>query len=129
MGDGTVFIEGHAHAFNDPRQAAYQLGRVDRGDMGCMDPTIEPGDADLLGQLLRAEPAVVGFRQALGIERVQVTAQAVFLLGVTRRAIQGPALAVVTVDAFAGQHLGHFVGDSVQQVKRGAALFRCQAGQ
>ncbi len=97
--------------------------------MGGVDRAIRFGDAKLLGQLLRAQPAIVGFGQALGVEFVQIAAQAGFLLGVTRGAIQRAALAVVAVDAFAGQYLGHLVGDAVQQIKGSTALLSRQPGQ
>ena len=97
--------------------------------MGCIATAIGLGDADLFGQLLRVEPAVVSLRQPLGMELVQIAPQAALLLRVTRCAIQRAALAVVAVDAFAGQHLGDFVGDGVQQVERGTALLGGQTGE
>lgn len=97
--------------------------------MRRIDRAIRLGDTQLLGQLLRAEPAVVGLGEALGIERVQVKTQAAFLLGVTRGAVQGAALAVVAINALAGQHLGHFVGNTVQQVKRSTPLLGRQVGE
>lgn len=59
----------------------------------------------------------------------QVFAQAGFLLGVTGGAVQRPAFAVVAVDTFALQHLPDFIGDAVQQVKRGPALLGGQPCQ
>lgn len=87
------------------------------------------GHADVPGQFVGREPAVVVVVQALGVEVVEVVAQAGFLLRVAGRAVEHAALAVVAVDALAGEHLGHLVGDAVEQVPAGAALFTGQAGQ
>ncbi|KWV87533.1 hypothetical protein PFLmoz3_02816 [Pseudomonas fluorescens] len=122
MGHGAVFVNGHAQAFNRPRQATHQLRWVDRRDVGGIDAAIRLGNADLLGQLLRAEPAVVVFGEALGVQLVQIAAQAAFLLGVACGAIQGAAFAVVAVNAFANQHLCYFIRNAMQEVKRSATL-------
>ena len=129
MGDGAVLVDGYTQVLNGPRQATHQFRRVDGRDVRGIDAAIRLGNTDLLGQLLRAEPAVVVFGEALGVQLVQIAAQAAFLLGVTCGAIQGATFAVIAVNAFAGQHLGHFIGNTVQQVKRSAPLLRGKLSQ
>ncbi|MNZ83523.1 hypothetical protein D3C78_1022540 [compost metagenome] len=72
--------------------------------------------------MLRTHPAVIGFVQTLLVELVQIGAKSGLLLGVTRRAIQHAAFAVIAVNLLALQHTLHFIGNAVQQVIRGAAL-------
>ncbi|MNO83697.1 hypothetical protein D3C76_750180 [compost metagenome] len=129
LGDGAVLIEFHPHGLYRAGQATHQFGRLDGGDVGIEDCAIRAADAQLWRQLAGAKPAVVGFGQALFVEFVQVRAQAGFLLGVARCAIQHATFAVVAVDAFALQHLGNFIGDAVQQVVGGAPLFGRAAGE
>ena len=77
----------------------------------------------------RAEPAVIVFVEALAVELVQILAQAGFLLGVARRAIQRAAFAVIAVDAFTFEDDFHFIGNAVQQIEGGAALLGRQTGE
>ncbi len=94
-----------------------------------MDRPVAAGDAQLLVEFLRRQPAVVAFVQAFGIEIMQIGAQAAFLFRVARRAVEHAALAVVAVDAFLLQHPRDLVGNPVQQVVAGPAPFRRQAGE
>ena len=78
-----------------------------------MDRPVAAGDAQLLVEFLRRQPAVVAFVQAFGIEIMQIGAQAAFLFRVARRAVEHAALAVVAVDAFLLQHPRDLVGNPV----------------
>ncbi|MCY1514665.1 hypothetical protein D9M68_492140 [compost metagenome] len=128
-GGGTLLEQLHAHALNCPCQAAHQLRRLDGGAVRRMDAAERIGHAQLAVQFARGEPAVVGIGQAFGMEVVQLRTQALLLFGVARGAIEDAGLAVVAVDAFALQHLGHFVGDAVQEVEGGLALLGRQRRQ
>ncbi|MNS46883.1 hypothetical protein D3C72_793960 [compost metagenome] len=129
MGNRAVFVDLHAHALHGARQAAYQFRRVDGRHVRRVNPAIRLGDADLLRQLLGAEPTIIVVGQALGVQFAQVLAQRGFLFRITRRAVQHAALAVIAIDAFAFEDDFHFIGNAVQQIKGSAALFRREAGQ
>ncbi|MCY1510831.1 hypothetical protein D9M68_452200 [compost metagenome] len=126
---GALLEQLHAHALHRPRQSADQPGRLDGGAVRRVDAAVGVGYAQLAVQFLGAQPAVVGFAQAFGIQLGQLLAQALFLLRVACGAIEDAALAVVAVDAFALQHLGHFVRDAMEQVEGGLAHFAGQRRQ
>ncbi|MNP22209.1 hypothetical protein D3C76_1148700 [compost metagenome] len=90
--------------------------------IGVEDRPIGFADAQLAGQLLRAQPAVVVFVQALLVQLVQVGAKGRFLLWITCRAIQHAAFAIVAVDVLTFENALHFIGNAMQQVVGGAAL-------
>ncbi|MNY15434.1 hypothetical protein D3C86_1486450 [compost metagenome] len=80
-------------------------------------------------QLLGVEPAIIVFGQALAVKRVQVMAQAGFLLRIAGGAIQGSALAVIAVDAFTIEDNRHLIRNTVQQIDRSPALLGRQVGE
>ncbi|MNI53608.1 hypothetical protein D3C73_1084540 [compost metagenome] len=129
MGHRAVLVNSDAHALHGARQATYQFRRVNGGDVGRKDAAIGLGDPDLLRQLLGAEPAVLALAQALLVKLVQILAQAGFLFGIACSAVQRPALAVITVDAFTFEHDFHFIRNAVQQFVGSTALLRRQIGQ
>ncbi|MNT48652.1 hypothetical protein D3C72_1854440 [compost metagenome] len=92
--------------------------------MWRVDTAIRFGDANLLRQLLGAEPAVIAFVEALAVEVVQIGAQAGFLLGIAGSAIQRPAFAIIAVDAFTFDDNFHFIGNAVQQIVGSPAILR-----
>ncbi len=124
MSDRAVFVDFHAHVLHGPRQTTDQLRRVNGRDMGGEDAAVGLGHADLLGQLLGTEPAVVVIGKALGVQLAQVITQNGFLLWVARGTIKHPALTVIAVDAFAFEDDLHFIGNAVQQIERRPALQR-----
>ncbi|MNJ37237.1 hypothetical protein D3C77_320480 [compost metagenome] len=118
----AVLVQAHAHALHCTGQAAHQFGRLNGCHIGIEDRPIGFADAQLAGQLLRAQPAVVVFVQALLVQLVQVGAKGRFLLWITCRAVQHAAFAVVAVDVLTFENALHFIGNAMQQVVGGAAL-------
>ncbi|MNR02779.1 hypothetical protein D3C85_1186460 [compost metagenome] len=118
----AVLINSHPHALHCTRQSAYQFRRVNSRHVRGINAAIRFGNANLLRQLFRAQPAVIAFVEALFVELVQILAKAGFLFGIPGGAVQRPTLAIITVDAFTFEDNFHFIGDLVQHVVRGAAL-------
>ncbi|MNC49895.1 hypothetical protein D3C75_991070 [compost metagenome] len=70
----------------------------------------------MFAQSLRAQPAIIVFTQALRTGGSELFAQAPFLLGIPRRAVQHATFTQFAIDAFDVAHPRHFIGDSVQQL-------------
>lgn len=124
-----IFVDRYAQRLHCPGKAAHQLGWLDGRRVRAVNGSKRIADPQLAPQLLGAQPAVVVLGHALAIQVVEVGAQAAFLLRVARRAIKDAAFAVVAVDAFALQHVMHFIRDAVQQVDAGAALLRREGAE
>ncbi|MNY09749.1 hypothetical protein D3C86_1426850 [compost metagenome] len=129
MGDRAVFVDSDAQALHRPGQPPYQSGRVNGRHVRRVDTAVGFGDADLLRQLFRGQPAIVAVVEALAVEIVQVVTQAGLLLRIACGAIQHPAFTVVAVDSLTFEDNFHFIRNAVQQIVGGAARFGRQFGQ
>ncbi|MNP14984.1 hypothetical protein D3C76_1073230 [compost metagenome] len=118
----AVLVDPDAQALDCARQSPHQLGRMQGRDVRRIDCAIRLGHADLLRQLLRAQPAVVAFVEALAVQLVQVLAQAGFLLGVAGGTVERATFAIIAVDVFTIDDVFHFIGNAMEQIVRGTTL-------
>ena len=125
----ALLIELDAQCAGAASQAADQLGRLDGGAVRTVDRAEGVGHADAFAEVEGGKPAVVGLIQAQGTQGGELGLEAVQLFGVTRGAVEHPALAVVALDTFALQHLGHLVGNAMQQVEGFAPGAVVQTGE
>ncbi len=71
--------------------------------------------AQLAGQLIGLQPAVIVFALAQFAQRRELRLQPLALFGIARRAVQHAALAVIAGDTFTVEHAPDFIGNVVQQ--------------